>query len=172
MSIAQKLGQNYESIRVAAKFKTINVNLNDIDFKLKLRIPVKREMDEMFSNITSPTQESIDSQYEILSGPLKKTLQTTDESFLTAMNADSEKIKILENDIIVDGNSIRQIAQMTVIWQAQVEKYFSLLQSETGEPINESYEEIAEEFPDSIIREIIEKIEAAIRPNYKDTKKN
>ena len=78
----------------------------------------------------------------------------------------------LKVDLIVDGNSVRHIAQMTATWQMQVEKYFSLLHSVTGEPITESYDEIAEEFPEVIIREIVAKIDEAIRPNYKETKKN
>jgi len=46
------------------------------------------------------------------------------------------------------------------------------LQSVTGEPITESFEEIIEEFPENAIKEIIAQIDKAIRPNYQDTKKN
>ena len=73
---------------------------------------------------------------------------------------------------MVSGTSVRNIAQLQASWQIQVEQYFGLLQSVTGEPITESFEEITEEFPENAIKEIIAQIDKAIRPNYQDTKKN
>lgn len=172
MSFAKKLGQDYESIRAASRYKTIKITINDTPFDLKVRIPVKRELEEMTAEISSPSQEAVDKIYEELSAPLKKTLAEADEGFLTALNSESEKIKVTDNDVIVEGNSIRQVAHLTAIWHTQVQRYFGLLQSATGEPINESYDEIAEEFPEAVIKEVIEKIDSAIRPNYKDAKKN
>ena len=172
MSIAQKLGADYESIRTASRFKSIQVKLNDIEFSLKVRVPVKREMELITSSITDPDMQKVNAIYEALALPLKKTIESADAGFLDALNADKEKIKVTDNDLIVDGTSVRHIAQMSAIWQSQVERYFSLLQSATGEPISETYEEISEEFPESIIREIVMHIDEAIRPNYKDAKKN
>jgi hypothetical protein len=110
--------------------------------------------------------------YTKLSQPLIDSLSGAEPGLMDALNSDGDKIKILENDVILDGTSVRQIAVMSAIWQTQVEKYFSLIQSVTGEPVNESFEEISEEFPDEVIREIVTKIDQAIRPSYKDTKKN
>ena len=172
MGISNKLGADYEAIRAAARFKTIHVKLNDIEFDLKVRIPVKREMEAITATISDPDADRVNVVYESLAAPLRKTLDEAEEGFLEALNADKEKIKITDNDFVIDGNSVRNLAKMTVIWQMQVEKYFSLLQSATGEPITESFDEIAEEFPESIIKEIVSKIDEAIRPNYKEAKKN
>jgi len=172
MGISNKLGADYEAIRAAARFKTIHVKLNDIEFDLKVRIPVKREMEAITATISDPDADRVNVVYENLAAPLRKTLNEAEEGFLEALNADKEKIKITDNDLVIDGNSVRNLAKMTVIWQMQVEKYFSLLQSATGEPITESFDEIAEEFPESIIKEIVSKIDEAIRPNYKEAKKN
>lgn len=172
MAIAKKLGQNYEAIRAAARYKAIKVNLNDIDFELKVRVPVKREMEEMMAVIANPPNEIVQQIYEQLSAPLLKSIEEAGNDFISALNEAGEKIKVLDDDIVVDGNSVRKIAQMSAIWQTQVEKYFALLQSATGEPINESFDEITEEFPDAVVKEIVEKIDAAIRPNYKEAKKN
>jgi len=172
MTIALKLGAEYENIRAASKFKTITVDLNDIKFELKVRIPVKREMEAITSSVTKPDEATVQKIYDEFSAPIRKTLEEADPEFLETINKDKEKIRITDNDLIVDGNSVRHIAQMTATWQMQVEKYFSLLHSVTGEPITESYDEIAEEFPEVIIREIVAKIDEAIRPNYKETKKN
>jgi hypothetical protein len=172
MSFANKLGPSYEAVRAQARIKTIKVTLNDVECELKIRVPVKREMEELTSSITNPIDSVVEEIYKNLSDPLVKTIKEADDEFLKVLNAESEKIKILDNDLIVDGNSIRQIAQMTAIWQSQVEKYFALIQTSTGEPVTESFDEIAEEFPDVAIREIVNKIDSAIRPNFKDTKKN
>ena len=172
MSISTKLGSNYEAIRSAARLKTIHVLLNDITFDLQVRVPVKREMEVLTAAITDPDVQRVNAIYETLSAPLIKTLDEAELGFIDALNADSDKIKVTDNDLIVDGNSVRLLAKMTVIWQMQVEKYFSLLVSATGEPITESFEEIAEEFPEAIIKEIVSKIDEAIRPSYKEAKKN
>jgi hypothetical protein len=50
--------------------------------------------------------------------------------------------------------------------------FFGLLQTETGEPVTESFQEIADEFPEAVIRDIVKSIDEAIRPSYKDAKKN
>jgi hypothetical protein len=172
MAIANKLGQDYEAIRAAARHKTIKVKLNDIEFELKVRIPVKRELDSIMADIATPPQALADAMYTKLSQPLIDSLKDAEQGLMDALNSDGEKIKILENDVMLDGTSVRQIAVMSAIWQTQVEKYFSLIQSATGEPVNESFDEISDEFPDEIIREIVTKIDQAIRPSYNDTKKN
>ncbi|CAB4136539.1 hypothetical protein UFOVP306_24 [uncultured Caudovirales phage] len=172
MAIATKLGKGYEDIRAQARFKTIAIQCNDVNFDLKVRIPVKREMEALIASITEPDEAKVETIYLQLSAPLRKTLEEADKDFLEALNKDQEKIKVTDNDLIVDGTSVRHVAKMTAISQLQVEKYFSLLQSATGEPITESYEEIAEEFPEAVIKEIISKIDEAIKPNYKESKKN
>jgi hypothetical protein len=172
MAIATKLGKGYEDIRAQARFKTIVIQCNDVNFDLKVRIPVKREMESLIASITEPDEAKVEFIYLQLSAPLRKTLEEADKDFLEALNKDQEKIKVTDNDVVVDGTSVRHVAKMTAISQLQVEKYFGLLQSATGEPITESYDEIAEEFPEAVIKEIVAKIDEAIKPNYKESKKN
>lgn len=172
MSIANKLGPSYEAVRAASRVKTIKVKLNDVDFDFKVRIPVKREMEELTAAISNPDETIVQQIFDKFALPLKKTIDESGSEFLNALNADSEKIKVTDNDVVVNGTSIRQVAQMTAVWQLQVEKYFALLQTPTGEPVNETFEQIADEFPEQTIREIVNNIEEAIRPSYKETKKN
>ncbi len=172
MSISNKLGADYETVRAASKFKTITVKLNDVSFPLKVRVPVKRELDAITGAITEPPQDKVEALYSALSAPLRKALEGAEPGFLDALNSGGQKIVLTENDVLVDGTSVRHVAQMTAIWQTQVERYFSLLQSATGEPITETYAEIAEEFSEPIIRGIVTQIDEAIRPNFKESKKN
>lgn len=171
MMIAKKLGTQYESIRAAIRTKTLKIKLNDAEFELKIRIPVKREMEEITQKISNPDKDKIENLYKKLSEPLTKTLEESEKEFIDALNQSEDlSVKVLDNDIVVNGTSIRQIAHMNAVWHTQVEIYFSLLITPTGEPVTESFDEIAEEFPEEMIREIVKKIDEAIRPNYKETK--
>jgi len=172
MSFAKKLGPEYESLRVAAKIKTITVALNDVECNLKIRIPVKREMEEITERISTGDQATIEKIYSKLAEPLLKTMADADAEFLEVLKTGDQRIEKIDNDLMVNGTSVRQIATLMAAYQNQVEIYFSLIQSPTGEPVNESYDDIADEFPEHIIREIVKKIDEAIRPNYGDTKKN
>ena len=172
MTIGNKLGSSYESIKNAIKQKTIKITFNDTECELKVRVPFKREMEEITARISTPKPKLVEAIYNKLAAPIKKTVSTAEEGFMEAVNAEGEKLRITDNDVIVDGTSVRQVANVSAIWQTQVEQYFSLLLTETGEPVNETFEQIAEEFPEYAIREIVAKIGDAIKPNYEETKKN
>ena len=170
MTLAHKLGSGYDSNR--AKLRTISLTLGDLDFKLKLQLPIKREMEEIAEMIATPPQDRIDAMYVKLSEPIRKLVADGGDAFLDAINSEKKNIVISDDDVIIDGNSVRQVAMLSAMWEIKVEKYFHLLQTESGEKITENFEEISAEFPDPIIKYIIETIENTIKPDYQTTKKN
>lgn len=172
MSFASKLGKSYEQVKDQAKIKKITIELGEVKFDLKVRIPLKQEMEELLEKVANPSEEKINALYEKLSKGVKDAIAEGGDEFLKAINDGKETILVTDDDIIVDGTSIRQVAKITAINETQVEEYFHLLQSENGEPITESYNEIASEFPELVIKEIIAEIDGAIRPDYKTAKKN
>jgi hypothetical protein len=103
---------------------------------------------------------------------LRKTLEEGGKEFLEAINKDRQAIEVLEDDLIVDGKSVKQIANFAAIEETRVEEYFHLLVSETNEPVTETYEEITAEFPEFAVQEILKAIENSIKPDYKTVKKN
>jgi hypothetical protein len=172
MSVAKKFGASYNDIKERIKYRTLSIEFDTIKFDLKVRIPLKREMEEILTDITSPKAEAVAVIYEKLSKPILDSIKEGGDEFLKTVNAEKQFITVLDEDIILDGTSIKQVATMTAMWEIRVEKYFHLLQSETGEPINESFSEISEEFPESLIKQIVETIEQTVKPDYKTTKKN
>jgi hypothetical protein len=172
MALANKLGKSYEQVKAVANIKTITVDLGDVKFNLRVRIPLKKEMEEMTTRIVSPSEERINKIYERFSAPIKKTIQEGGKDFLKAINEGKETIKIVGDDLIIDGKSVRQVANFAAIEETRIEEYFHLLISENGEPITETYDEITAEFPEFAVKEILETIEQAIRPDYKTVKKN
>lgn len=172
MSFASKLGKSYEQVKDQAKIKKITIELGEVKFDLKVRIPLKQEMEDLLDKIANPSEERISVLFEKLSKGVKGAIEEGGADFLKTINDGKEVIVVTDDDIIVDGTSIRQVAKMTAINECQVEEYFHLLQSENGEAITESYSEIAAEFPEQVIKEIIAEIDGAIRPDYKTAKKN
>jgi len=172
MSFADKLGKSYGMVRDQAKIKKIDIELGEVKFSLKVRIPLKHEMESLTEKIANPDPEKVNVIYDNLTKSIKQAIEEGGDDFLKVLNSDKETIKVTDDDIVIDGTSTKQVANMTAIWETQVEEYFHLLQSETGEAINETFKDISEEFPEQVIREIVTAIDGAIRPDYKTAKKN
>jgi hypothetical protein len=172
MSFADKLGKSYGMVRDQAKIKKIDIELGEVKFSLKVRIPLKHEMESLTEKIANPDPEKVNLIYENLTKSIKQAIEEGGDDFLKVLNGEKETIKVTDDDIVIDGTSTKQVANMTAIWETQVEEYFHLLQSETGEAINETFKDISEEFPEQVIREIVTAIDGAIRPDYKTAKKN
>jgi len=172
MALANKLGKSYEQVKAVANIKTITVDLGDVKFNLRVLVPLKREVEEMTSRMIAPSDERVQKIFDRFAAPIKKTIEEGGKDFLKAINEGKETIKISGDDLIIDGKSVRQVANFAAIEETRVEEYFHLLISENGEAINETYEEITAEFPEFAVKEILDAIEQAIRPDYKTVKKN
>jgi hypothetical protein len=172
MTLASKLGKQVEQVKDSIQIKKFTVDLGEVKFDLRVKIPLKKEMEDINSRILTPSKEKVDSVFEKLAGPMKATLQEGGEEFIKALNENKQSVVLTDDDLIVDGTSLRQIAQYQAIEEARIEEYFHLLVSETGEPVDESFEQISAEFPEFAIKEIVQSIQSAISPDYKSAKKN
>lgn len=172
MTISNKLGASFASVRDKLKTRNFKVTFDDAQFDLKVRIPLKHEMEAISERIQTPNAEVVEKIYKAFSTPLLATLEDAGETFLTALNEGEQKIVVANDDVIVNGTSMRQVAAMTAMWQTRVEQYFHLLQSDSGEPITESFNEIMAEFPEQVVKLIVDGIENAIKPDYQNAKKN
>lgn len=171
-NLSSKLGKSYEQVKAETKLKTIHIDLDEVKFDLKVRIPLKKEMEAITAKILSPDEARVDKIFKRLAEPMIKALEEGGEDFVKALNDKKQVITKTDDDLIVDGTSVRQVANFSAIEENKVEQYFHLLVSETGEPITETYEQIVEEFPEFVIREIVAEIDKAIKPDYKTVKKN
>jgi BMFP domain-containing protein YqiC len=172
MALANKLGKSYTKVQAETKLKTIHIDLEEVKFDLKVRVPLKKEMETITATILSPDQKRVDKIFKRLADPMIKAMEEGGEEFVKAINDKKQTLTKTDDDLIVDGTSVRQVANFSAIEENKVEQYFHLLVSETGEPITETYEQIVEEFPEFVIREIVAEIDKAIKPDYKTVKKN
>lgn len=172
MTLSKKLGKNFQQVQNDIQIKKITIDLGDVKFDLKVKVPLKKEMEEINAKILSPSKEKVEEVFQRLAGPMRETLKDGGEEFLKALNEKKQTVILTEDDLVVDGTSLRQVAQFQSIEESRIEEYFHLLISEIGDPINESFEQISAEFPEFVIKEIVQSIQSAIAPDYKNSKKN
>lgn len=167
MTLSNKLGKGVQQDTL--QVRKITIDLGETKFDLRVKVPLKRQIEEINNRIFSPSAERVEMTYQRLSAPIRKTLQECGEDFVKALG---ESIVFKDNDLIVDGTSLNQIAQMQAMEELKVEEYFHLLVSETEETVNETYEQITEQLPEFVVKEIVAAIQGAIAPDYKSIKKN
>jgi hypothetical protein len=171
MKLSSKLGQTPETGKTLA-IKKIKVSLGDVTLDLRVRIPLKKEIEDINAKIMIPNPEKVQAIYEKFSKPMLDTIKEGGDKFLEALNEKKQTIEVLTDDLIVDGTSLKQVASYQAIEETRIEEYFHLLVSEIDEPITETYDEIMAEFPEFVVREIMNEIQGAIHPDYSTAKKN
>ena len=172
MTISKKLGKGIQQLSDELPIRKITIDLGEVKFDLRLRVPLKKQMEELTARILSPDSERVEQIYQTLSAPMRQTITEGGDEFLKALNEKKQTILVKDDDLVIDGTSVRQVAQLQAMEQLKVEEYFHLLISETNEPVTETYEQIIAEFPEFVVKEIVDSIQAAIAPDYRTTKKN
>ena len=129
--------------------------------KLRVRIPLSSEMDAINERVKNI---NFDEQFKKLYAPLleKKEL------------LEGEEIKFVDDDIILNDRSIKEMAQSSAQTNARIVELFKLLVPVVdGANMDDlTYEEIESEFPFSTQIEIAKKITEVISPGYEEVRKN
>jgi hypothetical protein len=129
----------------------------------KVRIPLVAESDAMYAKITSPDQQKIEKIYAELTSSL---MQFKDK--------ESEDFKFTDDDVIVEGRSMRQAAKNKAMIEARVVEYIKLLVPEDAEQTleNITYEDIEAEFPFAVQMTLVKNIGDVISPSYEESRGN
>jgi hypothetical protein len=129
----------------------------------KVRIPLMAESDAIYKRVTNPDDETIEKIYQVLAKPLKQFEDNQNEEF-----------QFVDNDILVEGRSMREAAKNKAITEARITEFFKLLVPEMeGVSLEDlTYQDIEDEFPMSVQMQIVEKIGEAISPTYKESRGN
>ena len=87
---------------------------------------------------------------------------------------ESDAIVYLDDDVLVDGKSVKDLARMTAQTEQRILEMVKLLVPEMeGAKMEElTYEEISNEFPFPVQLELMKKIAEVISPGYEETRKN
>jgi len=124
----------------------------------KVNVPLTAELEEINKRYTDISEE--DKQVR-----LKRMTET-----LTATEVEGVEVK--DDDVFVEGRSVKETVTSILIMERKVVEYFKLLVPVEGTLENLTYEEIEAEFPVQIQFELLEKITEAIQPGYKEARKN
>jgi ABC-type antimicrobial peptide transport system permease subunit len=145
------LGKEYEDHKQSILTRTLKFN----DATFKIVIPSVARIEAIYNYRNSPNLEKIETIYQ----QLKANLVIKPE----------DKVEEKENDIVVNGRSIRESATNTHLTQYQILEYFKFIVPQEGQDINTlTYEDINTEIPLQIQIEFMNKINEVLSPDYKE----
>jgi ABC-type antimicrobial peptide transport system permease subunit len=145
------LGKEYEDHKQSILTRTFKFN----DATFKIVIPSVAKIEAIYNYRNSPNLEKI----EIIYQQLKTNLVVKPE----------DKVEEKENDIVVNGRSIRESALNTHLTKYQILEYFKFIVPQEGQDINTlTYEDINTEIPLQIQIEFMNKINEVLSPDYKE----
>lgn len=129
----------------------------------KVRIPLVAESDEIYKKVSEPDADTVEKIYVDITASLRKFEATQSDDF-----------KFTDDDVLVDGRSMREAAKNKAITEARITEFFKLLVPELeGASLEDlTYKDIEDEFPISVQMQIVEKIGEVISPTYKEARGN
>lgn len=147
------LGKKYEENRLSVLTRSFELG----DHTFKVRVPSVAEIEAIYNYFKNPNEEKIELQYQ----NMLKEFESLKEK---------EGVEVKDNDMIIDGRSIRETAKNKHILQHRIVEYIKFLIPETGSLEDITYEDVEAEFPLSVQMTLVEKINEVISPDYKDIK--
>ena len=131
--------------------------LGDHDFKV--RVPLSKELEDIQTRVSAVDSDKAEARYTKMAAP-----------FLADPSISGVKIK--DDDVVVDGRSLRDLVKTVTMMEARIVEYVKLLVPLEGTLDDITYEEIEAEWPTQVQMELLEKISEAIQTGYKDARKN
>ena len=152
---AQAFGEKFQTAVNEIRTRTFKLG----EFEFKVRVPLTAELDAMYKRIALIDEEKAKARLAKMTDALR-----TD-------TPDNVKIQD-DGDVIVDGRSTKELVTSLLIMENRITEHFKLLVPETGNFDDLTYEEIDQEFPLPVQVQIMDEVQEAIQPGYKDTRKN
>lgn len=157
MSLATAFGAKLAENKDLLRTRTFEMG----DHIFKVKVPLTAELEAMHKKVSDPEEKLVDKYYEQLTGGFKD------------QEASDDRVTILDNDILVEGRSLKEAAKNKAMTESRIVEMFKLLvPEETSFDMNTiDYPMIEELFPFSIQIEMMEKIAETISPDYTKHKK-
>lgn len=160
--LSSAFGATYEQMRREILTRKFELG----GFTFKVRVPLVAESDALYKRITDPASELVDASYAELVEPLMKFKEDSD--------AVEAGFTFLENDVLVQGKSMREAAKNKVMTEQRILEYIRLLVPADPEAslADITYEDVMAEWPLNVQLALCEKIGEVISPTYKETRGN
>jgi hypothetical protein len=142
------------------KFNKDALRIRSFEFNghtFKVKIPLTAESDAMFERLKKPDQELVDKFFKEMSKGFTES---------------SDTVQITDNDVIIEGRSIREAASSKALIQARVTEMIRMLvpEEEGFDMSTVTYEMIDELFPFAVQLQLLELIGETVSPSYNSTK--
>lgn len=152
--LASALGKKYEENRVSVMTRQFELG----NHTFKVRVPSVGEIESIYNYFKNPNQDDVDVAFEEMTVGLKELQEDSNDI-----------IQHIDNDIIVDGRSMREAARNKTVLQHRIVEYIKFLIPETGEmPADLTYKDVEDEWPLAIQLMMVDKINEVISPDYKE----
>lgn len=151
--LGSALGKKYEENRLSVLTRSFELG----DHTFKVRVPSVSEIEAIYNYFKAPNEEKVELEYQ----KMFKEFSSLDQK---------EGVEIKDNDIIIEGRSMRETAKNKHILQHRIVEYIKFLIPESGSLEDINYEDVEAEFPLSVQMTLVEKINEVISPEYKDIK--
>jgi len=145
---------------LGSKFNKDALRIRSFEFNghtFKVKVPLTAESDAMFERLKTPDQNLVEKFYQEMS-----------KSFTQS----SDTVQITDNDVIIEGRSIREAASSKALIQSRITEMIRLLVPEEDgfDMSTVTYEMIDELFPFAVQLQLIELIGETVSPSYNATK--
>jgi len=151
--LGSALGKKYEENRLSVLTRSFELG----DHTFKVRVPSVQEIEAIYNYFKNPNEEKVELEYQ-------RMLKEFDGL------KEKEGVEIKDNDMVIDGRSMRETAKNKHILQHRIVEYIKFLIPETGSLEDITYEDVENEFPLTVQMTLVEKINEVISPDYKDIK--
>ena len=151
--LGSALGKKYEENRLSVLTRQFELG----NHTFKVRIPSVNEIEGIYNYFKNPNEVEVDKVYQ----ELVKTIDLKDYQ---------ENVEIKDNDIIIEGRSMREAAKNKHVLQYRIVEYIKFLIPETGSLEDLSYEDVESEFPLAVQLTLVDKINEVISPDYKEVR--
>lgn len=156
MNLSQAFGKLAQD-KIAVRTRSFTLN----GHTFKVRVPLTSELDAMQERLKEPVIELEQKYYEQLTKGLDENREVLEKT---------EGIEVKDDDIVIEGRSLRELAKQKALSERRIVEMFKLLIPEdTSFDMNTiTYDMIDELFPFSIQVEMMELISKTISPDYKE----
>ena len=154
--LGSALGKKFEENRISILTRTFELG----NHTFKVRVPSVQEIESIYEYFKNPDEKEIEEIYQELSKDLIKFKDETNDS-----------VEFKDNDIIVDGRSIREAAKNKSTIQHRIVEYIKFLIPEDGQTLEGiENKDVEAEFPLAIQLTLVDKINEVIAPDYKESR--
>lgn len=151
--LSSALGKKYEENRLSVLTRKFELG----EHIFKVRIPSVQEIEAIYNYFKNPNDVEVEKAYQ----DMVKSIDLKDVQ---------EGVEIKDNDIVIEGRSMREAAKNKHVLQYRITEYIKFLVPETGSLESLTYADVEAEFPLAIQLTLVDKINEVIAPDYKEIK--